>query len=65
MMAVNQVIPCPVCKAPISFDVKQLIQGINFSCATCGAGIGLAVDSKIELDEARQKIEMLKDMHKK
>ncbi|WGQ09816.1 hypothetical protein QG516_25210 [Pedobacter gandavensis] len=65
MMTVNQVIPCPVCKGDIPFDARQLILGVKFSCPTCGAGIGLAVDSRSHVDQAKQKFQMVKDFNKK
>lgn len=42
----DQTIPCPVCKTGIPFDTRQLLRGIRFACPGCGAGIGLAAESK-------------------
>lgn len=42
----EQSIPCPVCKTGIPFDTRQLLQGVRFSCPSCGSAIGLADESK-------------------
>ncbi len=42
----EQTIPCPVCKTGIPFDTGQLLLGTRFACPGCGAGIGLASESK-------------------
>lgn len=65
MMAVNQVIPCPMCKGSIPFDTKQLLIGVQFSCPTCGAKIGIAVENKGAVQEAMDKLQMLKDINGK
>ncbi|ALL06114.1 hypothetical protein AQ505_11795 [Pedobacter sp. PACM 27299] len=65
MMAINQVIPCPVCNGSIPFDTKQLLMGAKFTCPTCGAGIGLAIENKSVVEETMEKLQMLKDFSKK
>lgn len=48
----EQTIPCPICKMGIPFDTRQLLQGIRFTCPGCGAGIGLAAESKDIVEKA-------------
>jgi len=56
-----QQIPCPVCKKNIHFDTTQLLLGIQFTCSSCFASIGLASESKAEVTEAWTKFEQLKN----
>lgn len=65
MMAVNQVIPCPMCKGSIPFDTKQLLMGVQFSCPTCDAKIGIAVENKGVVQDTMEKFQMFKDIGKK
>lgn len=48
----EQTIPCPVCKTGIHFDTRQLLQGAQFICPGCGAGIGLSEESKDVVEKA-------------
>ena len=48
----EQTIPCPVCKAGIPFDAKQLLLGVRFVCPGCGAGICLSAESKDVVEKA-------------
>jgi len=57
-----QSIPCPQCKTQIEFDVKDILQGKDFTCTTCNTKIKLAYqDNKSILDKAKAKLDQLKD----
>lgn len=53
----GQQIPCPVCKTGIPFDTRQLLQGVQFSCPSCQASIGLADESKEVVRQAMESFE--------
>lgn len=61
----NQILQCPMCRGNIPYNVQQLIMGAKFTCPTCGAGIGLAVENKSVVEERVEKLQMLKDLSKK
>lgn len=54
-------IPCPECKTAISFDVRQLLAGSQFSCPNCAASIGLAPETTPAVEEKMTKFEKLKN----
>ena len=62
MISKEQTIPCPVCGTKISFDVTQLLTGVNFKCPNeaCDTSIGLASDSKPIVQDTLGKFEDLK-----
>lgn len=55
----TQTIPCPVCKSPIIFDPKLLIQGKKFSCGACGGAVGIAQESLEQVKNASHHYEAL------
>lgn len=65
MMAINQILQCPMCNGNVPYNVQQLIMGAKFTCPTCGAGIGLAVENKSIVGETMEKLQMLKDVNKR
>lgn len=56
----GQTIPCPVCKTGVPFDLQRLLQGAEFACPNCGAGIGLADESKPAVLSALEALEKVK-----
>ncbi len=58
MIQSEQNIPCPVCKTGIPFDPRQLVMGTQFVCPGCGAGVGLAMESRELVDKALTAFEM-------
>jgi len=56
----GQTIPCPVCKAAIPFDTRQLIQGVQFSCPQCSVAVGLATESKGVVRQALDRFDKLR-----
>lgn len=61
MLSANgQTIPCPVCKAAIPFDTRQLIQGVQFSCPNCGVAVGLATESTDVVKQALDRFDELR-----
>jgi transcription initiation factor IIE alpha subunit len=57
---IDQTIPCPVCNTPISFDTKQLLAGVQFTCSNCHQSIGLALESKDVVKETMDKFNDMK-----
>ena len=57
----ERTIPCPVCQTGIPFDTKQLLRGVRFTCSGCGAGIGLAEESKEAVEKALAAFEEQRD----
>ncbi len=60
MINQEQAIPCPTCQTKIPFDAQQLLMGVQFACPGCHALIGLASESKPQVQETMQKFENLK-----
>lgn len=56
----GQSIPCPLCKTPIPFDTRQLIQGVQFSCPKCSVAVGLATESKDVVKTAMDRFDRLR-----
>jgi transcription initiation factor IIE alpha subunit len=56
----GQTIPCPTCTTPISFDIKQLLDGVEFTCPNCQQSIGLAPDSKDKVKETLNRFDDIK-----
>ncbi len=59
---IDQYIPCPVCKNRIPIDLHQLIKGVQFSCPTCMAAIGLAAESREVVTDAVTNLDKFKKM---
>lgn len=60
MMNQHQSIPCPSCKTSIPFDTHQLLMGMQFVCPTCQAVIGLAPESRDQVQEAIDRLDEMK-----
>ncbi|MGH1339715.1 MAG: hypothetical protein ACRBFS_26590 [Aureispira sp.] len=60
MINPEQQIPCPVCQTKIYFDTKQLLLGAQFKCGNCFASIGLATESKVQVEGAINKLNELR-----
>lgn len=60
MILPEQTIPCPVCGNNISFDTRELLKGVKFTCSKCNAVIGLAEESKATVQDAMDKLDDLK-----
>ncbi|MFK7797925.1 MAG: hypothetical protein AB8E82_10765 [Aureispira sp.] len=60
MINPEQQIPCPVCKTKIHFDTQQLLLGVQFKCSSCSASIGLATESKVQVEGAINKLNQLR-----
>jgi endogenous inhibitor of DNA gyrase (YacG/DUF329 family) len=67
-MQFNINIPCPVCQTQIPADSNLLLTGMQFSCPTCSAAIGLTqkstpiVENAInEFKQLRKEVSNLKD----
>lgn len=56
----GQSIPCPLCKTPIPFDTRQLLQGVQFSCPKCSVAVGLANESKEVVQSAMDRFDKLR-----
>ncbi|MBP6185262.1 MAG: hypothetical protein KA479_10000 [Saprospiraceae bacterium] len=41
----NLVIPCPVCKNDIHFEMNTLLQGAQFGCSNCDTKVGLQANA--------------------
>jgi len=50
-------IPCPVCATKISFDIQQLLSGVQFTCPNCLSSIGLAKESAPIVAKTLDKLE--------
>ncbi len=66
-MQFNIQIPCPVCQTQIPADSNLLLTGIQFSCPSCSAAIGLSAKSAPlvehainEFDELRKEVSAMK-----
>lgn len=53
-------IACPDCNTPILLEINQLLQGGKFTCTTCSASIGIALDSKNTLAKAVKSLNQTK-----
>jgi len=62
MMNKEQQIPCPMpdCNGHIIFDTYKLLEGAKFTCPDCKASIGIAAESKEEVEDAMTKFEKMK-----
>jgi len=56
----EQTIPCPVCQTKVPFEPQALIRGVQFSCPTCFAMIGIAQESIQDAKNAMDEFNALK-----
>jgi hypothetical protein len=57
MIVSEQTIPCPICAeqgkdSKIHFETSQLLSGVRFACPVCQSEIGLAAESKPQVEKA-------------
>lgn len=60
MKSENTVIRCPECNNDVLINTFQLLQGIKFSCHVCQVQIGLAHESKSDVQKALDEFSKIK-----
>lgn len=58
-------IPCPVCKSLITFDIRSLLEGIQFTCPNCNASIGISAESMGIVKETMEQFDKLNNTSNK
>lgn len=60
MKTENTVIKCPECNSDIIINTFQLLQGVKFTCHMCKTQIGLASESKNDVQKALDEFSKIK-----
>ena len=60
MDSLDKLIPCPICRTPIPFNLEQLLRGTSFYCPQCGSRISMPIGTSEKVRQALEKLENLR-----